>query len=1024
MGKFDDYINVTAPIHSATVKGKLGNANEIFLEGDTQNIENEIKEINSRHEELNTKHESLSRTVQGIATTGGASTANNVTYNNDSSKLNAENAQDAIDELQGSKIDKTSILQESGDAEDKVMSQKVISAELSNVHGAIDEVSNAIEQAKGEYICLFNENGYYYPFEQKVNKAGYIVAYIDGEFEDTEKVNIEVYDSTNTNLNISLTLNKSNPTIVYKYPKDFIIHINYLAKNKKIVLKVNEAAYNYVNDIDKNSINENLFDVISKFNRYLMHENYKSIIYNGKSENPIGIQSPHFDVSLEKDKLYYIYGFAENCSEYKTLEITRLSDNKVVYYRGIGILSKINQINYAEVSFQPDSTETYRIKIICNLSQADNVYCFISTEILCDKRIKQNNDKINKLSIDSNNSIYSLSFKQATLDGANNFVYNENTCSAELSNIPKGIYRIFFDKDKYSVSVKLDTQKYTINQNDIIRINYETNAFLIVKKADGSNIDKSEGYNISIKKENYDEINLTLENGSFDGAGNNVESTNYIRTQKIELERGCRYFFLFPSTLSCTINLEDLNGNRLNRSFLYPTSIIDVQDFVKLVFRRKNNTSLQVDNLSENERKNIKVIKLYGKDSNYDICLAAHDTPWYLMEKADIVCSDENAELWLRAIMGSLYSIKALLYPGTYTLNTLVESTSNQKGCIVTTTDVSQFTDKATIEIHGYSTKRGECKLKVSDKLHQAIDTECSMLLCPHSNSDLTSATVTGISVVLDKLSVVGAGYDKPIVYINMNDAQSTQIINCVVNGYEYSGLPPFKYIPNKKCIGIRAGYGSNNGIQQKIKNSVVTYCGTGVSINGEHFILEDVLTHHCYVGFAFGDGITRQAFEHPNIMLGCSIEGCYRFMTLSKNGITEEKDFDDFENFNNKIRSTLICIGLSTERAWDIPYLQKFSSADSLPSDNNVGDAYLIESDSKKIYTWNGSSWDITTSTFQLTKGILEYVKGIYRGRIEGDYINIADTNSCKNMDIISYQGAKVFIKHAKSREENWNGM
>lgn len=55
MGKFDDYINVTAPLHSATVKGKLGNANEIFLEGDTKNIENEIKEINSRHEELNKK---------------------------------------------------------------------------------------------------------------------------------------------------------------------------------------------------------------------------------------------------------------------------------------------------------------------------------------------------------------------------------------------------------------------------------------------------------------------------------------------------------------------------------------------------------------------------------------------------------------------------------------------------------------------------------------------------------------------------------------------------------------------------------------------------------------------------------------------------------------------------------------------------------------------------------------------------------------------------------------------------------
>ena len=69
------------------------------LDVDMQTVENEIQDINSRHNTLNTKHESLSRTVQGIAATGGASTATNVTYNNDDSGLNAENAQDAIDEL-------------------------------------------------------------------------------------------------------------------------------------------------------------------------------------------------------------------------------------------------------------------------------------------------------------------------------------------------------------------------------------------------------------------------------------------------------------------------------------------------------------------------------------------------------------------------------------------------------------------------------------------------------------------------------------------------------------------------------------------------------------------------------------------------------------------------------------------------------------------------------------------------------------------------------------------------------------
>lgn len=123
-------INLTDEIEVKTKKGKLGAAKQIFLEGDTQTVEKEIQDINSRHNTLNTKHESLSRTVQGIAATGGASTASNVTYNNGVSGLNAENAQDAIDELQSSKIDKASILQESGKAEDKVMSQKVVSDSL------------------------------------------------------------------------------------------------------------------------------------------------------------------------------------------------------------------------------------------------------------------------------------------------------------------------------------------------------------------------------------------------------------------------------------------------------------------------------------------------------------------------------------------------------------------------------------------------------------------------------------------------------------------------------------------------------------------------------------------------------------------------------------------------------------------------------------------------------------------------------------------------------------------------------
>ena len=144
-------INLTDEIEVKTKKGKLSAAKQIFLEGDMQNVEKEIQDINSRHSALNTKHESLSKTVQGIVATGGASTANNVTYNNNSSRLNAENAQDAIDELENKKIDKSSIVQTTGEAEDKVMSQQATTDELNK---KLDKSSIVQESGDSEELVM------------------------------------------------------------------------------------------------------------------------------------------------------------------------------------------------------------------------------------------------------------------------------------------------------------------------------------------------------------------------------------------------------------------------------------------------------------------------------------------------------------------------------------------------------------------------------------------------------------------------------------------------------------------------------------------------------------------------------------------------------------------------------------------------------------------------------------------------------------------------------------------------------
>lgn len=139
-------IYLTDEIEVKTKKGKMGGAKQIFLEGDTQTVEKEIKDINSRHDTLNTKHESLSKTVQGISATGKANTATEVTYNNTNSGITAENIQDAVDKLAAKnqeqdaaigtkaeksevateldkKFNKENIAQELGESKDKVVSQ-------------------------------------------------------------------------------------------------------------------------------------------------------------------------------------------------------------------------------------------------------------------------------------------------------------------------------------------------------------------------------------------------------------------------------------------------------------------------------------------------------------------------------------------------------------------------------------------------------------------------------------------------------------------------------------------------------------------------------------------------------------------------------------------------------------------------------------------------------------------------------------------------------------------------------------
>ena len=131
----DKNINLTAPIHAATQQGKAVAAREVFMDGDKETVQ-----------QIGDKTHQLEEAIKDITVSGGASTANAVSYSNEASGMTAVTAQGAIDELAAKnqkqeaaigtkaeksevateldkKFNKENIAHEFGDSKDKVVSQ-------------------------------------------------------------------------------------------------------------------------------------------------------------------------------------------------------------------------------------------------------------------------------------------------------------------------------------------------------------------------------------------------------------------------------------------------------------------------------------------------------------------------------------------------------------------------------------------------------------------------------------------------------------------------------------------------------------------------------------------------------------------------------------------------------------------------------------------------------------------------------------------------------------------------------------
>ena len=563
-------------------------------------------------------------------------------------------------------------------------------------------------------------------------------------------------------------------------------------------------------------------------------------------------------------------------------------------------------------------------------------------------------------------------WEQGTLNGAGGLVNSDSSIRSGYIPVPYGQKIIFSVHEGYVASFhKYNENKkhigymqnlYNDNEIDVdfvyARVNFRMSS-------GDTNIDPSYSnrvnmyVDIPISKELHeqgieiDQIKQTIqtvsdpfgevifEQGSMAGNGADVESDSRIRTNKIPTKKDYIYLITVPDGYLCVVNYYDESmGLRVNSQTQkqFGRMISGQDDFIRFIILREDGLNFTYENLTPDEKNMLKVYRL----KTYENKIVVGNTE--TNEECSIVCDGNNDQTIFNILFGSEDSINIKLLSGTYHLKKLYKYATSGQNYAVASHSGSPYN---AVCIEGeYPTRESDSSavfISVDvDEEDINSEEENAVFLVPRLGTALDTSTLTNTIINMKNISILGCTYTKPLVYLDFTHAQACALENIIVRADgSKTGLTRFPTAPNTECVGIRVGYGSNNGIQNYVKHCLMYYCGKGFSCCGEHYIFEDCLAHHCYIGFAFGDRLTRGNYEHPNIMLGCSIEGCYRLMELNRYGQEEGEELE--------AHNTLICIGLSNENVWDIP------------TDEGGGQ--------------------------QSTKPIEEVRKGAYRGRIELDW-------------------------------------
>ena len=125
-------INLTDELLAKTKKGKIASAKQVFLEGDQENLQ-----------QIGDKTHQLEDAIKDITVTGGASTANAVSYNNETSGITSVTAQGAIDELVTKNKSQDAIIEDKAEKSDVQASVSELNAKNTSQDAEIAKKANS-----------------------------------------------------------------------------------------------------------------------------------------------------------------------------------------------------------------------------------------------------------------------------------------------------------------------------------------------------------------------------------------------------------------------------------------------------------------------------------------------------------------------------------------------------------------------------------------------------------------------------------------------------------------------------------------------------------------------------------------------------------------------------------------------------------------------------------------------------------------------------------------------------------------